>query len=318
MQVNSIQSYNYVNRFNQNGYQKQNLEQNNTSAQAVNFTASDKSTRAKVAGPLLAAMMVPVALFPTGCVKVTASANAYHCDHCGTPTNPIVIPPNDTIYRTDTIYIPPTFEFPQEIHDSLNFWRGDILDLPAEGDETPNVYNNKVLVSAGAVREWDFQRPEVLLMNLAKSRGDEAYYDHIIKGNALNPDSVVNDVRVTLVKPNKITIVRKNGTETRNVGGLMFNEDGKKVFMHSNGRDKIYVYVKDTDRNSETYGKFVELGTAEPGDLEVSEDGLNVKLTDLLGENTIDYFTHGAFTVMTREQLEELRQKSLLEVTGED
>lgn len=303
MQVNSINTFNYVNKANQMGLKKQDLKQNNISAQEVNFTGEDKKHKAM--GPLLAVMMIPMATIPTSCIDVSASARAYAVhQNGGVPVTPVE---NDTI--RDTIYVPMTYEFPQEIHDSLNYWRGGILDLPAEGDDNSGDYSNKVLLSAGAIREWDFQRPEYLKANLEKSREDEAFYDHIIRGNEISPDSVVNDVRVTLVKPNQITVKRLDGSESSNVTGLMFNEDGVKVFMHSNGRDKLHVYKKETDRSSENYGKFVELGTAERGDLDVSEDGLNVKLVNLLGDNTIDYFTHGAFTVISKDELDEITKR---------
>ena len=307
MQVNSINSISYANRVNQNSYQKQNSKQSQMSAQEVNFMGEDKKSH-KAMGPLLAVMMIPaIATVPSSCIKMDARAKAQIIQNTG--SYPITPVDNDTVVVRDTIVIPATYEFPQEIHDSLNYWRGGVLGFPTDdASEAAGDFSNKVLASAGAIREWDFQRPEYLKMNLAKSKDNEAYYDHIIRGNEIYPDSVANDVRVTVVRPNEIVVKRLDGSESNTATGLLFNEDGKKIFIHSAG-NKLHIYKKDVDRESENFGKFVELGTAEHGDLDESEDGLNVKLFNLLGTNTIDYFTHGAYTVMSRDELENISAK---------
>lgn len=133
------------------------------------------------------------------------------------------------------------FQFPRQIMDSLNYYRGNILDITADGDDGD--YKNKALTYASANRNWDYNRPEYIELNLEKSDNDEARYDHVIIRNNNNPDDpedIKNDIRITLVKKGDLYVVKKDGTITDQVSGLLLNEDGVKTFIHSNGSDKIW------------------------------------------------------------------------------
>jgi len=209
------------------------------------------------------------------------------------PGDTIVTPPdtiikNDTIVKNDTVYIPQEFEFPYEIQDSLNIWRRDMLDIPASyGDDETTV--NKALLYATGKRNWEYKRPETIALNLARSSATEAWYDHTIGDNGQN------DLRVTLVKPGELTIVTKDGTETNQVGGLLFNENGIKTFMHSNGQDKIYVYSQQT--SGDDYGKYVYKCVASPGYLNKATHGNNFLVEDLISLGTEEHYS-GVNTVV--------------------
>ena len=92
----------------------------------------------------------------------------------------------------------------------------------------------------------------------------------------------------------------------------MFNEDGYKTFAHSNGKDKIFVYPKAMD--GENRGKFVELGTMEPGYLPEdggtpdSKYGKNVLLYNILGEGTEDHYINVEGKVMDIDDIREMTQ----------
>lgn len=212
-------------------------------------------------------------------------------------TDTIYVPKTDTIYLRDTIYVPTeNFEFPREIHDSLNYWRKDILDVEAKGDD--GITDGKALLFASATRDWYNKQFEYVKVNLAKSDATEARFDHIIG------DKIKNDIRITLVKPGEITVVKKDGTETDRVSGLLFNEDGVKTFAHSVNGEKITLYKKEMD--GDNYGKYVELGTVEPGYLPKDKYGQNVLLNGILSEGTEDHYTNVNSQVVDVEVIEEM------------
>lgn len=285
---------------------------------------SKRGFMSKLSGPIAAALfMLPVATTSlTSCDKdvwayadANATVNYNPGDSCDCGDDGCNCDPNDgcdckppetvrdTIVVRDTIFIPPAFKFPTEIQDSLNIWRGDVLDVPVEGDDGD--LKNKALLHIRGLRDWDYKRPEYMTLNLEKSDDTEARYDHVIA------DSVKNDIRVTLVKPGEITVVKRDGTVTDDVSGLMFNEDGYKTFAHSNGKNMIFVYPKAMEGPNR--GKYVELGTMEPGYL--PEDGgtpntkygKNVLLYNILGEGTEDHFVNVEGQVMS---VDELRAKA--------
>ncbi|MBQ8167982.1 hypothetical protein IJZ97_01010 [bacterium] len=69
----------------------------------------------------------------------------------------VVIPPQvDTVYYEE-------FEYPAEIMDSLNFYRGEILDAPVDGDD--GNLKDKVLLNLSGYRAWDYNRHETLDFN---------------------------------------------------------------------------------------------------------------------------------------------------------
>ena len=206
----------------------------------------------------------------------------------------------DTIYVKDTIYVPTeNFEFPREIHDSLNYWRKGILDVGAKGDD--EILEGKALLYASATRDWYNKQPEYIKMNLDKSDNTEARFDHVI-GNEIE-----NDIRITLVKPGEITVVKKDGTTTDQVSGLLFNEDGVKTFAHSVNGEKIILYKKEMD--GDNYGKYVELGSVEPGYLPISKYGQNILLNGILSEGTEDHYTNVNAEVMEVDDLEQMAGK---------
>lgn len=247
-----------------------------------------KGFMSKLSGPVAAAMfMIPVATttLPSCQPQDTtayAEANATVIIPGFPPSN------NDTVIINDTIIIPQEFEFPQEIQDSLNIWRGDFLDVELEGDDEYGDFTDKALLSLRGERNWDYDKPEEMTLNLQKCRDDEAVYDHV------SDNSLKTELRVSAVNPNEIVIVKKDGTETDAISGLMFNDDGRKVFAHSNGKDKIYIYPKALD--GENAGKYVELGTIERGYLPPdggtpnTQYGKNVLLKDILSEGSEEHF----------------------------
>ncbi len=257
MQVNAINSFSSVNfagRHNSKKAEKRNPE--NLPVQ------SSKGFMSKLTAPAAAALfLVPAMTVPSSCTKIDVRATAG-------VTIPFTPCPSDTVVIRDTIYIPPEFEFPYEISDSLNHWRGEILDVPVEGDD--GNLDNKALLYLAGKRQYFMDRPEYIKLNLERSRNDEARYDHVIA------DSIKNDISITKVEPGDITVVKGDGTITDNVSGLMFNEDGYKTFAHSNGKDSIYVYPKMT--SGEYNGKFVQNNVVGRGYLDKSRYGENVLL----------------------------------------
>ena len=227
------------------------------------------------------------------------------------PPPEIIVTPGDTVIIHDTITPPPVvippqidtvyykeFDYPSEIMDSLNFYRGEILDVPVEGDDGD--LKNKVLLNLSGYRNWDYNKHETLDFNYDLSNKNEARFEHVIESR------INNDVRFTKVKPGDVTIVRKDGTESRNVGGLMVNEDGVKTFIHSDGKGKIHAYPKAT--SGENKGKYVELGTIEPGYLLSNGSssgiphGVTVLLNSFLAEGTEDHYINVKGQVMDVEE----------------
>ena len=258
------------------------------------------------------ATMIMLPIVNTGCeirAHAHAESNAKYSlsdttvtpkDTTIVPRDTIIIPPadtiihndtiikNDTIVKHDTIYIPPEFEFPQQIEDSLNIWRGGYLRTKVDGDD--NNLKDKALLRLSGQRDWDYDKKESATLNLKKSDANEARYDHTIIDPTTQIKTLNNDIRITLVKPGDLTVVTKSGKITDQVSGLLFNEDGVKHFLHSNGKDKIFVYDKQT--SGENNGLYVFRGTLEPGFLYKSESGENVMLNEILAPDTQDHFTH--------------------------
>lgn len=317
MQVNAINQFRNV-----NFEGKKNKPTTNTPQELPTEVPSKKGFMSKLTGPLAAAMfMVPVVTTTLpSCEPIEIEANATATGSASATATAIMIPifppggggcdcdhdtPRDTITVRDTVYIPPAFEFPGRIQDSLNIWRGEILDVPVAGDDGD--LKDKALLYLGGRRDWDYDRAEYIKLNLERCYDDEARYDHVIA------DSIKNDIRVTLVEPGEITVVKQDGTVTDEVSGLMFNEDGYKTFAHSNGKDKIFVYPKAMEGPNR--GKFVELGTMEPGYL--PEDGgtadtkygKNVLLYNILGEGTEDHYVNVEGQVIDVNTLREMAQQ---------
>jgi len=322
MQVNAINQFTNVN-FEGKKSKKSQAPQAELPAE---MPTQKKGFMRKLSGPVAAAMfMVPVVTTTLpSCEKIDISASADatvnftpgdSCNHdhdCDCDRDTTVV--RDTVVVRDSIFIPPAFEFPTQIQDSLNIWRGDILDVPVEGDDGD--LTNKALLYLAGKRDWENDRPEYIKLNLERCYDDEARYDHVID------DKIVNDIRVTLVEPGEVTVVKQDGTVTDEVSGLMFNEDGYKTFAHSNGKDKIFVYPKAMD--GENRGKYVELGTVEPGYLPEdggtpdSKYGKNVLLYNILGDYMEDHYVNVEGKVMSVDELREMAQQKQSKIMIED
>ena len=300
MQVNAINSFSNVNFAG-----KRHNKQNNKAQSPENMPVkASQGFMNGVKGAALGAMfIVPVVTttLPSCTDKLSVSAKA----NVTLPFNPS---PADTVVIRDTIVIPPNFEFPYEVSDSLNIWRGDFLDVEAEGDD--GELKNKALMYLSGARNWDYNKPEYIKLNLNRSRSDEAVYDHVIA------DDIKNEIRVTKVNPGEVTVVKKDGTIIDDIGGLMFNEDGVKTFAHSNGKDMIHIYPKSM--YGENRGKYVELGTVEPGYL--PEDGgtpntkygQNVLLNSILSEGTEDHYIGIKGKVIDVDKLKAIAQDAII------
>lgn len=307
MQVNAISSVNFEGR--KNKASKSAKRDNNQQVQ----NNSSQGYLKKLSGPVAAALfLIPVATTPTACTdKLNVSAHA----GVTVPFNPS---PADTVVIRDTIYIPPEFEFPSQIEDSLNIWRGDILDVPVDGDD--GSLKNKALLYLSGARNWDYNKPEYIKLNLEKSDIDEARYDHVITDNTGKGDDIKNDIRITLVDKGTIKVVERDGSVTDEVSGLMFNEDGVKTFMHSNGRDSIFVYPKAT--SGEHNGKYVRLGSIgrgylpEEGYTPDAPYGKNVLLHSILSPGTEDHYIQVKGKVMDVDKLKAMAED--VEYTVED
>lgn len=315
MQVQAINSFNHVN------FEGKKHRQNKAKEQT---TTPERSTLSKLSGPAIAAMfltpiatttlpscdnhvniksetyiMIPIrdTIYPGSRDTIYQNDTIYKND---TIYQKDTINKNDTIFVKDTIYVPVNnFKFPYDIQDSLNAWRKDVVDIEAEGDDGSG--KPKALLYASGIRDWNLQTPEYAKLNFIKSDDTEARYDHVI-GN-----SIKNDIRVTKIAPGDITVVKKDGTETDNVAGLLFNEDGVKTFAHSQGRDKIVIYRKEM--SGDNRGKFVEAGTVEKGYLDKNKYGQNVLLNGLLSEDTEDHYTHVTSKVMDVDDIRDMIQE---------
>ena len=258
MQVNAINSFNNVNF---EGIKSKKSEKNIPSQVRTPVT---EGFMKKLSGPLAAVMfMIPVATTTTSCTdKIEVGA------HAGVD---LIIPP-----------CPPGENEPDidwSVQDSLLTWGGEYLDLPIENFDGDK--KDKALYSAKGKRQWEFNRPEEIELNLPLSNKYETRYNHKLG------DDIENDIRITKVNPGEITIVKLDGTTTDDVSGLMFNEDGFKTFAHSNGKDSIYVYPKATD--GEYNGKYVQKGVVGRGYLDKEQFGDNVLLVGFLSPGTPDY-----------------------------
>ena len=299
MQVNAINAYSS----NVNFGRRQKTQNNKPATVQTPVHQPKHASKA----PLYAAMvLMPLGVGMTSCepyIKATAHAEA---DAKVIVTDSIVIPrdtvinndtihQNDTIIKNDTIYIPQEFQFPYKLSDSINIWRGEYLDTPVEGDD-PDNFKGKALLYMSALRQWDYNKHETVKLNLQKSDSTELRFDHTIYDPNTGRVLTKNDIRVTEVKPGDLTIVREDGSETNQIGGLLFNEDGVKTFAHSNGRDKIYVYDKQT--SGADIGKYVFRGTVERGYLTNPQYGRNILLNGMISEGTEDHYINAQGKVM--------------------
>lgn len=258
MQVNAINSFSNVNF---EGRKEKKAEKKNFEIQQAQPSNRFMS---KLSGPVAAALfLVPVATLPTSCDKIEVSASA----SVEMPFYPPCPPEDDE----------PVLDW--SVQDSLLTWGNDYLDLPI--DDLNGDKSDKALRYAEGKRQWDFNRPEYIELNLPLSNEYETRYDHVIA------DTIKNDIRITKVKPGEITIVKPDGTEIDNISGLMFNEDGFKTFAHSNGKDSIYVYPKAT--SGEYNGKYVQKGVVGRGYLNKDQYGENVLLVGFLSPGTPEY-----------------------------
>ena len=310
MQVNAINSFSNVN------FQKKYRAPKTTVKEQNKEVTPKRSAMSKA--PLYAAfMLLPIAM--PSCkyeVKAHADATAYI-----TPDTIVTPGKTDTIIKNDTIIIPPEFQFPYAIEDSLNFWRGDILEIDAD-DETPGApkeYGNKAVLGMSGYRDWDYHKYQKALLNLVKSDSTEAIYDHTIYDPRTRLDSIRGDIRVTKVRPGELTVIRprNDGTEeiTDQVSGLLFNTDGVKTFMHSNGRDKIYVYKRENSGIDQ--GRYRFAGTLEKGYLEQDEFGQNILLNGLISRGTQDHLTDVKVKVVDVDDLHEMNATDFNNLMGD-
>ena len=259
MQVNAINSFSNV-YF--EGRRKEKKAEKKTSE--IQQTQPSKGYMSKLSGPVAAALfMIPVATLPTSCDKIEVSASA------GVELPYPPCPPQEDKE--------PAIDW--AVQDSLLTWGNDYLAVPIEGVDGDK--SNKALRYAEGKRQWEFDRPEYIELNLPLSNENETRYDHVID------NQIKNDIRITRVNPGEVTIVKLDGTELNNVGGLMFNEDGFKTFAHSNGKDSIYVYPKAT--SGEYNGKYVQKGVVGRGYLDKDKYGENVLLVGFLSPGTPEY-----------------------------
>ncbi len=258
MQVNAINSFSNVNF---EGRKEKKAEKKNSEIQQVQPSNRFMS---KLSGPVAAALfMVPVVTMPTSCDKIEVSASA---------GIELPYPPCPPQHDDE-----PAIDW--SIQDSLLTWGNDYLAIPIEGIDGDKT--DKALRYAEGKRQWDFNRPEYIELNLPLSNKYETRYDHAIG------DDIKNDIRITKVNPGEVTIVKLDGTEVNDIGGLMFNEDGFKTFAHSNGKDSIYVYPKATSGKYE--GKYVQDGIIGRGYLSNDKYGENVLLVGFLSPGTPEY-----------------------------
>lgn len=260
MQVNAINSFSNVNFEGRKEKKAEKKVSENQQAQPQQRFMS------KLSGPIAAALfLVPIATLPTSCDKIEVSAHA----GVNIGLQPPCPPGEDNEPAIDWA-----------VQDSLLTWGNDYLGLPIDGLDGDK--SNKALRYAEGQRQWEYNRPEYIELNLPLSNENETRYDHVIA------DTVKNDIRITRVNPGEITIVKPDGTMTDNISGLMFNEDGYKTFAHSNGRDSIYVYPKAT--SGEYNGKYVQKNIIGRGYLDKSKYGENVLLVDLLSPDGVENY----------------------------
>ena len=259
MQVNAINSFSNVHFEGRKGKKAEKKNSEIQQAQPSNRFMS------KLSGPVAAALfLVPAATLPTSCDKIEISATA----GVEIPYYPPCPPEKDKEPEIDWA-----------VQDSLLTWGNEYLAIPIEGLDGDKT--DKALKYAEGKRQWNFNNPEYIELNLPLSNKYETRYDHVIG------DDIKNDIRITRVNPGEVTIVKQDGTMRDDIGGLMFNEDGVKTFAHSNGKDSIYVYPKATSGDYE--GKYVERGIVGRGYLDKDQFGENVLLVGFLSPGTSEY-----------------------------
>lgn len=280
MQVNAINSFSSVNF---QGKKDKKSSNNIPTAQPV----ESKGFMSKLSGPVAAALfMVPVATLPTSCdtLEVNASAGIE-----------VVLPPCP----------PPGEDEPNidwNVQDSLLTWVDDYLDVPVDGVDGDK--SNKALRYAAGNREWFYNRPESIELNLPLSNENETRYDYVIA------DSIKNDLRITKVNPGDITVITKDGRVLNDVGGLMFNQDGYKSFIHSNGKDSLHVYPKIMEGDSA--GKYAYRSSITRGYLDKNQSGNNVLMVGFVTPETeIDppseeHYVQVKARAITAEEIKEL------------
>ena len=306
MQVSAINSVNSFSNVNFEG------KKHKKNKEALKHVEPQQSGRfmSKLAAPAAAAMfLVPVVTQSCQPDIIEAHANAaaivyYHpgqgCGGCGKDT--VVVNQKDTLYfPTNDLIIP------QDIQDSLNIWRGDFLDVPVDGDEDNNgSHENQVLLNLNGLRDWDYKFPESIRLNLLKTNKKQAVYDHVaVRSNMGSGSSFIDtELKVTKVNAGDVTVVKADGTESNKLGGLLFEEDGKKLFAHSNGRDSIYLYKFVEDGINA--GKYESVGQLGRGYLGKAQYGENFLLDSVLGEGTEDHMIQIGGKAMTYAALKNL------------
>ena len=282
MQVNAINSFSNVHFQGKNDKKAPKKE-----IPAAEHTES-KGFMSKLSGPVAAALfMVPVATLPTSCDELNAIAIA----GVEVPYYPPCPPDKDEQPKIDW-----------EVQDSLLTWLNDYLDVPVEGLD--NDKSNKALNYVQGEREWFYNRPEEIKLNLPLSDENETRYDYVLA------DSVKNDLRITKVNPGDITIITKDGKTLDNAGGLMFNEDGYKSFIHSNGKDSLHVYPKIMSGDS--VGKYAYRSSITRGYLDKNESGNNILMVGFITPETEMYppseehYVNVKANAITAEEIKEL------------
>ena len=311
MQVSAINSVNHFNH--------------------VNFQGKKNHGAKKLAAPAAATLLM-LAPGAQSCVPdininspgIHAEANAKAvamiymrpgCGGCGGgkhDTDTVYVDHRDTVfvpeYQLDTIYLNPSgYRIPQDIMDSLNIWRGDYGKIKIDGDEDNNgSHKDQILLNLNGLRDWDYRYPEALRLNLLKTNEKQAVYDHIaVRSNTEAGSSFLNtELKVSKVLPGDITVVRADGSESNKVSGLLFEQDGNKVFAHSNGKDSVFVYKFAAE--GENAGKYVSRGAFTEGYLPKDRYGENFLLDSVLGEGTEDHMIQIVGKAMQSEALKEL------------
>ena len=219
-------------------------------------------------------------------------------------------PIHDTTYVEITV--PREFEIPKEIViDSLNHWRS-YLDIPADGDNGDvDPKENQIFMSAQALRDWEHRTPDYAKLDFMKSNKDKAVYNHLYippTGIKESDIEIVVAHRTANGNDKGIEVVKENGEVTKNVSGMLFKENDKKLFMHSNGRDAISVY-EEIPEGEDNAGAFRFLGTVERGYLpydggtDNTQYRKNVLLNSIISPGTEDHYINTIVRTMNYDKL---------------
>ncbi len=282
MHVNAINSFSNLNF---EGRKEKKAAKKNSEIQYPQPQSSE-GYMSKLSGPIAAALfLVPIATLPTSCDKIEVSAHA---------AVEIVYPPCPPNNDENTI--------DWDVQDSLLRWGNDYLAIPI--DSVNGDYTDKALGYAEGKRQWEYDQPEYIELDVPSSTENETHYKHVVD------NGLESDIKITKVNPGDVTIVKLDGTEDDYVGGLMFDEDGLKTFAHSNGKDSIYVYPKAT--SGENFNKYVQKGVVGRGYLDKQKYGENVLLVGFLSPGnetnppTEDHYIEVSGKAITKDEIADI------------